>query len=256
MMWGDNRPVDESLTTVWFGADRTLLEDRVGRRTTTATTAAAAVAAGLLMTACGGGGDAARGVAPTTQDYTVEARVLVPGGPGESAEVVEPGGTVELPRTGYSEAEIVFMERMIPHHSQALVMAELASERASDEQVRAIADRIRAAQTPEIRAMEAWLQERDLPVPSEEERNDHGAHQDMPGMASPLEMQLLEDAAGEEFDRLFLEYMIAHHEGALEMVQPALVESYDPTAGELARDVSVGQTVEIGLMREMLDRIG
>jgi uncharacterized protein (DUF305 family) len=216
----------------------------------------AVAAAGLLLGACGDGGSTDRGVTPTTQSYTVEGRVLVPGAPGESAEVVEPGGTVEILGTGYTEAEIVFMEQMIPHHSQALAMAELAAERASDEQVKALADRIRAAQGPEIETMEIWLEERELPVPSESERNDHGAHQDMPGMASPLEMQLLEEATGGEFDRMFLEYMIAHHEGALQMAEPVVDLAYDPIAGELARDVSVGQTVEIGLMREMLDRMG
>ncbi|HSK26749.1 MAG TPA: DUF305 domain-containing protein [Jiangellales bacterium] len=218
--------------------------------------AALGAVAALAISGCSTAGSteaADRGVAPTPETFTADSRVIIPGRPGEEPTVLEPGDTGEVLGAGYSEAEVRFMEQMIPHHSQALAMAALVPDRAVDEQLKIFAERIQISQGPEIEVMETWLQDRGLPVPSEAARNDHAAHAGMPGMLTPLQMQSLAEATGVEFERQFLTYMIAHHQGAIEMAQPVVSAAFDPKAQEMANDVNAKQAVEIGIMQEMLD---
>lgn len=175
--------------------------------------------------------------------------VVVPGGPGEAARVL-PGAEAAQRRVPVpvSPADVEFVERMIPHHRQALEMSALAPDRAADPRIRALAARIDAVQGPEIAVMEAWLARQERYVDG---HGDHGAHA-MPGMAAPAQLDALAATTGAAFDRLFVESMTAHHRGAISMAQDLGLRGTDVTVGEIARDVAVTQRVEIERMRELL----
>lgn len=175
--------------------------------------------------------------------------VVVPGGPGEQARVL-PGAEAAQRRTPVpvSPADVEFVTQMIPHHRQALEMTALVPGRASDPQVAAIAERIDAVQEPEIAVLEAWLERQDHVVDA------HGAHSvhPMPGMATPAQLDALAAATGPAFDRMFVELMTAHHEGAITMAHDLGLRGTDVTAAEIARDIAVTQTAEIDRMRAII----
>lgn len=180
--------------------------------------------------------------------FTADVPVLVPGSPGEEPQVVAPGEQGALPNADlYSDADVEFVTAMVPHHTQALEMAELAPDRAQDERVKIMADRIAAGQGPEIAVMQAWLESHGLPKADPEA--DHG--HDMKGMVTGEQMTQLLAAEGEQFDRLFLTRMIAHHSGALEMAS-RLGQGTHPLVMDMAKDVAATQTVEINRMQEVL----
>ncbi|HWJ65094.1 MAG TPA: DUF305 domain-containing protein [Nocardioides sp.] len=184
--------------------------------------------------------------------------VVQPGGPGEEASTLAPDAEVE--HAAFSHDDVAFVQMMIPHHAQALAMSELAPERAESRRVKALARRILAAQRPEILAMSAWLDERGLAVPSAKDDPadfDHGehGHVTMHGMLTGEQMQALRDASGAEFDRLFLEGMIQHHEGAIEMADAVALRGSDVRVVEMAEEMSVGQGAEIGRMQALLERL-
>lgn len=147
---------------------------------------------------------------------------------------------------GFSPADIMFAQMMIPHHQQAVDMSELAIEKAVDPDVRALAEQIRDAQAPEIELMESWLDEAGVRMSM---GSDMGMG--MGGMLSDDEMTALEDATGAEFDRLYLEGMIEHHEGAILMTQ-MILDSENPKVKELGEAIVESQTAEIEQMRQML----
>jgi uncharacterized protein (DUF305 family) len=144
---------------------------------------------------------------------------------------------------------------MIQHHRQAVEMAELADTRASSDDVKALATKIKKAQIPEIDTMSGWLESWGEKVPEGMDGMDgmdHGNSPDMPGMLDDQQMQGLESASGTAFDTAFLTRMIEHHEGAVEMAETEKKQgSYEPAKG-LADDVITTQTAEITQMREML----
>ncbi|WP_053205100.1 DUF305 domain-containing protein [Jiangella muralis] len=221
------------------------------RRATLGTTTAAMVAALLALAGCSGDDDGGRGAAPSTSTVTADSRVIQPGRPGETADVIEPGEDVEIVDGGHSETDVRFVEQMIPHHRQAVTMAELAVDRAQDERVLLVADRIIAAQGPEIAVLEGWLTERELPVPAAGTEHDHG----LPGMITPLQLEQLGNISGAEFDELFLTYMSQHHAGAIDMAAAELNGGVNQLVLEMASDVSVEQGIEIDRMREILDSL-
>ena len=215
----------------------------------TAPLLAAATALTLAGCAAEGGSDVAR-PEPSTTFTAGEVPVLVPGAPGESPEVVEPGESGVLANPGaYGDEEVTFVTNMVPHHTQALEMAALAPDRAESEQVLGLAERIAAAQGPEIELMQAWLAAQGLP--EADPQAGHDSHEDMQGMATPEQMFELEAATGEEFDRLFLQLMTAHHEGALAMADEAVGAGH-PVVADLVADVVVTQSTEINRMQEIL----
>ncbi|MEW2352820.1 DUF305 domain-containing protein [Spirillospora sp. NPDC029432] len=185
------------------------------------------------------------------------ATVLQPGRPGEPNKTAVKGPATPAPPT---EAEIRFVEMMIPHHQQALEMSVLAPGQAKSAQVKSLAERIKAGQGAEIGAMRAWLGRNGRASTSG--HGGHGAHgkpsagagdhAGMPGMATPEQMARLKAARGAEFDRLFLTLMITHHQGALTMAEGALDKGTDVVVQELARDVQSGQQAEINRMRALL----
>ena len=208
-----------------------------------------AVALAVGTAGCSGSSEAVARPEPTTT-FTADVPVLVPGAPGEPGEVVEPGESRSVPNVDYfGDGDVTFMSDMVVHHAQALRLAELAPERADSDQVRRLAERISAAQGPEIAAMTAWLEARGLPVPDVRQAG-HVEHGDMPGMATGEDMTRLAASQGPEFDRLFLELMIRHHGGALQMVDGAGAEH--PQVVDAVSDTGVTQSVEIRRMQELL----
>ncbi len=181
--------------------------------------------------------------------------VVRPGLPGEPAKS---GGAVTTEEPApWNHSDIAFVQMMIPHHAQALEMSRLAPERAENRQVRGLAERIEAAQAPEILLMASWLEEQNIDVPSAAEDPldyDHGAHghDGMEGMLTPRELKELAAARGRAFDRLYLSSMIRHHEGALMMADRVAVDGSALLVRELAADVASGQSAEIGRMQELL----
>lgn len=221
--------------------------------------AAALLALALSAALAGCTDDAAptaAGPAPTVTFRAGDAPVLQPGAPGEEAAVVAPGeaGSMADPEA-YGDVDVTFMSDMVVHHGQALAMAELAPDRAQDARVLALAERIAATQGPEVQAMSAWLSRRDLPVPAaagDRHGGGHGGgHAGMPGMATPEQLDRLAAARGTAFDRLFLQLMTAHHEGALRMAGAAAGAQH-PVVSETVDDVVAGQSVEIRRMQEVL----
>jgi uncharacterized protein (DUF305 family) len=170
---------------------------------------------------------------------------------------------------------------MIPHHAQALIMSELAPTRGAGPAVQTLAARIINAQADEIALMQKWLADRGQPVPDvkiegldlmiempsagegggHEGHDMHGAHMDhagMPGMLTQAQLEELAGAFGPEFDRLFLTYMIGHHQGAVTMVDELLAvdgAAQDGAVFKLASDVQVDQITEIERMKLMLDQM-
>ena len=204
-----------------------------------------ALAAWMALGACGGGAAPQGGTASTP-------RIVQPGAPGQATRTVRASDVVATRANGYSEADVAFVQGMIPHHVQALVMTGLVRERASSEALRSMALRMEISQQDEIVAMERWLRERGEAVPDARAAE----HMMMPGMLTHDQMQRLASAEGSAFDRLFLELMVQHHEGALMMVERLFA-----TAGaaeeiqirELATDVDIDQRVEISRMRGILE---
>lgn len=169
--------------------------------------------------------------------------------PPASGSTGAPGSATPAPRP-YTEDDVRFMRGMIAHHVQALDMTALVPERAASDDIRRLSERIEVSQTDEIRVMERWLAERGEEVP---EGHHHGPL--MPGMLTEEEMARLAAASGETFDRLFLESMIDHHEGALVMVADLFERGGGEEAGiyRFASHVDADQRAEIARMRTMLN---
>jgi uncharacterized protein (DUF305 family) len=183
--------------------------------------------------------------------------VLQPGRPGEPNATVTGSAAAPTATVSILASDERFLSEMIVHHAQALVMVEAVQGDLTDTEVAAIASRIGDEQRPEIDAMARYLAEHGGTVPPEATNpnlTDHGAHS-MPGMATEAEVARLAAATGAEADRLFLTLMIRHHEGALRMVDEAVVNPMDELVEETASEISVVQTKQITQMQEMLDRL-
>lgn len=177
--------------------------------------------------------------------------VVQPGAPGEPSRVVSPEAR---PGPGFTDADVKFMQGMIGHHEQALEMTELLSNRTTRDDMKMLARRITVSQQDEIRTMRGWLEAHHQDVPAPHAMHMHGAML-MPGMLSEEEMARLSAAAGPEFDRLFLEGMIKHHEGAIVMVRELFASPGAAQTAEIfgfASDVEADQLIEIRRMRGML----
>ncbi|TVP38735.1 DUF305 domain-containing protein [Streptomyces griseus subsp. griseus] len=207
--------------------------------------AAAAVAAVLALGAC----DADSGDGASGKAKDAGPGVVAPGRPGEPARTLsaeeaaeEAGGDTA------NSADFRYARMMIQHHAQALVMTGLVPDRASSDAVKRLADRISAGQKPEIGAMKGWLEKNG--GAKREPGHDHAG---MPGMATEAQLKKLRAAEGKAFDRLFLELMTTHHQGAITMATEALTEGNDVFVEEMATDVVAQQTVEIDRMRGLMD---
>ena len=159
----------------------------------------------------------------------------------------------------YNDADVDFASDMIQHHAQALAMVDSTMGRQLDPEVQQLAEDIRMAQGPEIEQMTDWLTDWDQPIPEtvRDHANAHGDGEvemdpDMPGMMSAEEMAELEAAEGEDFQQLWLEMMIEHHEGAIEMAQTEQSDGKFGPAKELAEDIASAQQDEISTMENLL----
>jgi uncharacterized protein (DUF305 family) len=157
-------------------------------------------------------------------------------------------------------ADVMFVQMMIPHHKQAVEMSEvILAKDGVDPEVVALAEQIRAAQDPEIDLMEQWLDDWGLPSMSGMDGMDHGGGSGgmgggMDGMMSDEQMAELQSADGVTGATLFLELMIEHHVGAVEMAEQVIDDGRDADVRSLAEEMIVGQTAEITTMRELLAR--
>jgi len=161
-----------------------------------------------------------------------------------------------------SDADANFMTGMVHHHAQALVMSALATTNTSSAAIKTLTGRIINAQKDEISVMQRWLGERGRPFPevgtnaSMTMDEDHSMH--MPGMLSPQQIDSLTLAHDEEYDRLFLRYMIQHHNGAVTMVHELFATdgaAQDDFVFKLASDIQVDQITEVARMQKMLDEL-
>ncbi|MER5553675.1 DUF305 domain-containing protein [Streptomyces sp. NPDC002793] len=174
--------------------------------------------------------------------------VVAPGKPGEPARTLSAEEAAEAAGDDTpNSADFRYARMMIEHHEQALVLTALVPGRASSPSVERLARRISASQKPEIGAMEGWLKNNG--GDDREETHDHSA---MPGMATDAQIGRLRAAQGKAFDRLFLELMITHHQGAVTMATEALADGNNVLVEEMANDVVAQQTVEIDRMRGLM----
>lgn len=182
--------------------------------------------------------------------------ILQPGAPGEAVRTLTAAEAAAIADTSYTLADVRFMQDMIPHHQQAVEMAALVAERTNNQALMDVSGRIDASQADEIAFMQDWLKTRNQTLPGV--HTDHATHMrhDMMGMASPAQMADLAAANGAEFDTLFLNLMITHHEGAVSMVDTLLDQkgsAYDPVLFEFVNDVLNDQTAEIERMNVLLE---
>jgi uncharacterized protein (DUF305 family) len=155
----------------------------------------------------------------------------------------------------FNDADVSFATDMIPHHQQAVQMAEMAADHAGSPEVKRLADDIAAAQGPEIDTMTGWLEAwgQDAPADSMDHGDmGHDSAGGMPGMMDAETMNELAKATGDEFDQMFLTSMIDHHEGAIEMARTEQGDGENPNALALAQQVEKDQQAEIEKMQDML----
>lgn len=196
--------------------------------------AGTAIAVSLTLAACSGGGSTTPSAAPTSAASTAATEA-------------------EVSQTR-NDADVMFAQMMIVHHQGAIEMADLAVEQAESEEVRSLAEGISAAQGPEIEKMTSWLEawgEETAPMGG----MDMGMNMDMNGMSQEEAMADLEGRSGADFDRQFLELMIAHHKGAVEMAQTELQDGQNPEALELADQIVADQEAEIAEMEQLLSAL-
>ncbi len=200
-----------------------------------------------------------------------QAPIVQPGAPGQASRALDGREASRIADNRYSADDVKFMQDMILHHAQAVEMAALVDSRTNTQAVKDIAGRINASQADEIKFMQDWLTERGEMAPnpasgamagmdhsahagmnhSGSTPMDHNGHAGMAGMATPEQMAAMAAANGETFDALFLERMIAHHEGAVKMVADLLARpgsAYDPILSRFANDVTNEQQAEINRM--------
>lgn len=183
------------------------------------------------------------------------APIVQPGPPGESARQLSADEAIEIANTSHSPDDTQFMQDMIPHHNQAMQMAELVAERTNRQEIVDVAGRINVSQQDEIEFMQQWLRDRGERVPSPTAHDAMHTDHRMAGMATPRQMEELASTEGTDFDRMFLRLMITHHEGAITMVEELLEQpgsAYDPTLFEFTTDVTNDQATEIERMNALL----
>ncbi|HKR55159.1 MAG TPA: DUF305 domain-containing protein [Gemmatimonadales bacterium] len=178
---------------------------------------------------------------------------------GEAAAIVR--ARADSARKPYVKADVDFMSGMIYHHAQAIVMANWADSNEAGPAVKVLCGRIINAQRDEIRILQGWLRDRNQPIPEPRAAGMpmmmNGTMQNMlmPGMLSPEQMATLRAAKGGDFDRLFLQDMIQHHKGAVQMVKDLFASegaAQNDIVFKVASDINVDQTTEIARMEKML----
>jgi uncharacterized protein (DUF305 family) len=221
---------------------------------------ASATALVLLVLApaagCGGGDDdGADARRPDAAASSAGARIVQPGAPGEPSRQITAADAAAAADTPHTAADVGFMQGMIHHHAQALVMTDLAASRASG-RVGLIAERIDISQKAEMDVMEKWLRKRGEEIPGvEDHAHEHGPDGElMPGMVGERELTRLAAADGKAFDALFVRAMMRHHRGALTMVASLRATpraGSEPELDAFARHVDADQAIEISRLRDL-----
>ena len=179
--------------------------------------------------------------------------IIQPNIPGIESKNLTPEQATDIANTLYTSADVNFMQGMIIHHNQAIVMSNLVDGRTNSPAIIDLAGRIKVSQDDEINFMENWLKERD-----EMTHSHHHTHHSMKGMATKEQLEELAASLGNSFDQLFLELMVAHHDGAIEMVSELSKfrgAAYDPVMNEFISDLVNDQAVEIERMNILLTEI-
>ena len=181
--------------------------------------------------------------------------ILQPGAPGNATREIDAETAVAIANSSYTVADVDFMQDMIIHHHQALLMAKLAAPSTNNQAIRDLAGRIDVSQADEISFMQGWLQQREEQVPDPTAEHSEHTHHNMMGMATPEEMTQLAESKSTDFDRLFLQLMITHHDGAIKMVEELREQpgsTYDSLLNEFVSDITNDQAVEIERMNAIL----
>lgn len=199
-------------------------------------TMVAAGAAAVVLAACGSSDDSSAGHGGhSTASPSASAPSSVPAAQGQ-----------------HNAADVAFATGMIPHHRQAVEMAALAPSRAESPEVKKLAEEIKKAQDPEIKTLSGWLTSWGEPVPAEGAM-DHSSH-GMAGMMTPEEMDKLKNASGKAFDTAFMEMMIKHHEGAVDMARTEQAQGAFPEVKTMAQVIVTSQSAEIAQMNKLLGK--
>jgi uncharacterized protein (DUF305 family) len=182
--------------------------------------------------------------------FALAQRGGMPGMPGMDMghEIVIPKGAL------YTKADVEFMQGMIAHHAQAIVMSRMAESHGANPQVLKLSNKIDQSQIPEIRIMQLWLQRNNQFAPD----TSSWHHMMMAGMLTAAQLKELDEAKGVNFDRAYLRLMIQHHAGALKMVDDlfnAPLAGQEVDVNVFANDVVTAQTAEIGIMQKLLTQL-
>ncbi|MCK0098825.1 DUF305 domain-containing protein [Qipengyuania sp. S6317L1] len=196
------------------------------------------------------------------------APIILPGAPGQASTTLSAEEASEIAKSSYTDADVAFMQGMILHHQQAVEMSELVEERTNNEEVVTIAGKILSSQADEIEFMNGWLSDRGehtVMAGMDHSGMDHSGHahhghhamdhSQMAGMATPEQMAELATLEGAAFDKMFLTLMIAHHEGAITMVEDLLEQpgsASDPVLFQFVGDIEADQSSEIDRMDTLL----
>ncbi|EFE70945.1 MULTISPECIES: DUF305 domain-containing protein [Streptomyces] len=212
---------------------------------------ASVVAAGLTALAVLGLTGCDSDTDDTGSAATSGPSVIAPGGPGEANRTLsaEEAARQRAEDDSPNSADVSYVRMMIEHHAQALEMTDLVPDRAESPKIVKLAERIAAAQRPEIGAMKGWLKTHGKAAGGGGHDHDHAT---MPGMATQAQLKNLRAADGKAFDQLFLTLMITHHEGAITMATEVKGQGNNIRVEEMADDVVAQQTSEITRMRDLL----
>jgi uncharacterized protein (DUF305 family) len=180
------------------------------------------------------------------------------GGDDSGSAASSPSVSAEASAGAHNAQDVSFAQGMIPHHQQAVEMAELADGRAASSQVKDLAARVEKAQGPEITTMTGWLKSWDEKVPESMPGMDHSGMDGMDGMdgmagmMDSADMDKLKKASGKDFDSMFLTMMVEHHEGAVEMATTEKAKGEYKAATAMAGDIVTAQNAEISEMKKLL----
>ncbi len=181
---------------------------------------------------------------------------------GESHSSMSDASKQTIPESAnFNATDVGFAQGMIPHHAQAVEMADLALEKSTNADVLALAKQIKASQNPEIQTMSGWLQSWGQKVPSTDSMSGGGHDMTdmggmmMGGMMTEADMEKLESSSGTAFDRLWMELMIQHHEGAVRMSEDELKDGKNPDVKALAQTIVTSQQAEISTMNSLLSKL-
>jgi uncharacterized protein (DUF305 family) len=219
---------------------------------------AVAISAAAALAACSGDSGESQPGEPE-RGPGQDVNIVQPGAPGEPSRTLSREEAEEIESPPHTQADVDFMQGMIHHHAQALVMTSLVRDRSASKNLRTLARRIELAQEAEIETMGRWLTARDEEPPDAgDHEHDHGGGENlMPGMLSDEELANLAAADGRRFDRMFLEFMIRHHRGALTMVGQLRAKDggVEPEIDLFARHVESDQDIEINRMAGLLAQV-